>query len=93
MGDGSGDESKNEEQQSGSKVRAHHEWSQDRRQHVTEDVLNRMCIDRRDADRRRPLVMHLVNATVQVRNVKQTGGHTTNSNVLVTIYRHYMPPV
>jgi len=70
--------SQNEEEQSGSKVRAHQQRTEDRRQHVTEDVLNGMSIDGSHTDWCRPFVVYLVNMTVQIRIVKQTGATITN---------------
>ena len=77
--DSRGDECQDKEEQRRGKVRAHKQRSEHRWQHVTEDMLHRMSIDGRHTNRRRPLMMHLVNATIQIWIVKQPGNkhHST----------------
>ena len=81
--DGRRDERQDKEEQSGGKVRAHEQRAKYGRQHVAEHVLHGMCVDRRDTDRRRPLVVHLVDAAIQVRMVEQAA--PTNSSVFTCI--------
>lgn len=65
VGDGSGDERDGEPHDRRCNVRPGEQRPGDRRHHVAEDVLNRVSVDRRYSDRRRPLVVHLVDVPVE----------------------------
>jgi len=78
VGNGCRDESQDEKEQSSGEVWAHEQRTQHWRQHVAEDMLYGMSIDWSHTDRCSPLMMHLMNTTIQVRMVKQSGNEHHN---------------
>lgn len=66
-----GEDGQAEPEPRGGQVRAQQEHAQERRHQVREDVLHRVAVDGRHCDRRRPLVVFLVDQLVQVPVVQQ----------------------
>lgn len=71
VGDGSDGQGQGKPDGDGGQVGTHHYWTHHRRQHVGDHMLDRVSIERGDANGSCPLVMFLVDILVECWVVKE----------------------
>jgi hypothetical protein len=84
VGDSGGEIGKTVPHPHGGHMRGHQQGANDYRQHVADEMLEGVSVDGRQADGRHPLVVHLVDARVQVSTVQQPVTHLQHAQKLLT---------